>query len=600
MNMIIETFRKLKNNIYRLVTAWIITAALTKLIKLERFTEKDYYRGISFILMIALVLLLWLLLCEIRSEGMIALITALSALVYVLDCVLQEKSLYFAFGACVLILGLILFSAAQYLPFNVGNGTLWTLAVLLIVIFTVWVGGLCALMYLHNGTPSFDFGIFTQMFYYMKKTGLPLTTCERDGLLSHFHVHMSPVFYLFLPVYALFPSPVTLQVLQALIVAAGIIPLILLCRHYRLSNKAALAFSVIYFSYPAFIGGCFYFLHENNFLAPLVLFMFLAFEKKKVPGIIISSLLVLSVKEDAAVYVVVCAFYFLIRDGLPEETSESRDVPDWLIKSGSRLLRSTPFWVMIISGLYFVIIVSWLSRFGDGAMTGRYDNYIYDNSGSLMVMLKAIIENPMYVIQQCFTTEKIFSTFMVLVPLAFLPLLMHSAKDLFLLIPYLLWNMMSGYFYQHEIGYQYYFGSGAFLFYMAVVNYSKLKKNTVVRKLLAAGMCAGLILSLSRFQDSLVDYYPSWKAHTEERDNTNEILDKIPKDASVCCSDFLLPRLSDRKEVYLLSSVYLYDTDYIIIDIRGGENQLFDELSVNEDYELEYYTEHAAAAFRRK
>ncbi len=50
-------------------------------------------------------------------------------------------------------------------------------------------------------TPTYDFGIFSQMFYYMKETGMPLTTVERDGLLSHFNVHMSPIYYLLLPFY---------------------------------------------------------------------------------------------------------------------------------------------------------------------------------------------------------------------------------------------------------------------------------------------------------------------------------------------------------------------------------------------------------------
>ena len=62
-------------------------------------------------------------------------------------------------------------------------------------------------------TPSYDFGIFSQMFHYMKTSGQPLTTLERDGLLSHFAVHVSPIYYLLLPVYCLFPKPETLQVL---------------------------------------------------------------------------------------------------------------------------------------------------------------------------------------------------------------------------------------------------------------------------------------------------------------------------------------------------------------------------------------------------
>ena len=73
-------------------------------------------------------------------------------------------------------------------------------------------------------SPTFDFGIFSQMFYNMKETGLPMTTVERDGLLSHFAVHVSPIYYLMLPFYWLFPTPATLQVLQALVITSAIIP----------------------------------------------------------------------------------------------------------------------------------------------------------------------------------------------------------------------------------------------------------------------------------------------------------------------------------------------------------------------------------------
>ena len=51
--------------------------------------------------------------------------------------------------------------------------------------------------------PTYDLGIFSQMFHQMRTTGLPTTTLERDGLLSHFDVHVSPIYYLLLPFYFL-------------------------------------------------------------------------------------------------------------------------------------------------------------------------------------------------------------------------------------------------------------------------------------------------------------------------------------------------------------------------------------------------------------
>jgi len=84
--------------------------------------------------------------------------------------------------------------------------------------------------YLTFSCPTYDMGLFSQMFYNMKETGLPLTTLERDALLSHFKVHLSPIYYLMLPFYCIFPHPLTLQVLQAAVMASALIPLRLICK----------------------------------------------------------------------------------------------------------------------------------------------------------------------------------------------------------------------------------------------------------------------------------------------------------------------------------------------------------------------------------
>ena len=57
---------------------------------------------------------------------------------------------------------------------------------------------------------------------------------------------------------------------------------------------------LIYALFPAISTGCFYDIHENCFLAPLLLWLFYFFEKEKWIPMYISALLVLAVKEDAA------------------------------------------------------------------------------------------------------------------------------------------------------------------------------------------------------------------------------------------------------------------------------------------------------------
>ena len=125
------------------------------------------------------------------------------------------------------------------------------------VLLAAVTGTVTCLRYANYQSPNYDFGLFCQMFHYLKETLLPLTTSERNQLLSHFAVHLSPIWYVLLPAYCLFPSPYTLQIAQAVVLALGLIPLYLICRKRGLSPKATLAFSGLYALYPALSTGAF-------------------------------------------------------------------------------------------------------------------------------------------------------------------------------------------------------------------------------------------------------------------------------------------------------------------------------------------------------
>ena len=179
-------------------------------------------------------------------------------------------------------------------------------------VFVAVVGGTGVFRYLDYRTPNFDFGIFCQMFHSLKTKFVPLTTCERDQLLSHFAVHISPIYYLLLPVYFVFPSPVTLQLSQAVLLASAVIPLWRLCRKYALSNFKTAAMGVLLLAYPAVAGGTNYDFHENCFLLPLLLWVFCLYEEKRWLPMGICVALTLMVKEDAAVYIIFFALFVLL------------------------------------------------------------------------------------------------------------------------------------------------------------------------------------------------------------------------------------------------------------------------------------------------
>ena len=60
------------------------------------------------------------------------------------------------------------------------------------------------------------------------------------------------------PFYYLFPSPMTLELLQSIIAVSGIIPLILIMKRHSIGRGVMIFFALIYIFFPGFAGGCFW------------------------------------------------------------------------------------------------------------------------------------------------------------------------------------------------------------------------------------------------------------------------------------------------------------------------------------------------------
>ncbi|WP_405379411.1 DUF2079 domain-containing protein, partial [Phascolarctobacterium sp.] len=194
-------------------------------------------------------------------------------------------------------------------------------------------------------SPTFDFGIFSQMFYHMKESGLPMTTVERDGLLSHFAVHVSPIYFSLLPFYWLVPTPATLQVLQAAVITSAVIPLWKIGKHHGLTGAQRMLVCAVLLLYPAFSGGTSYDIHENCFLTPLILWLLYGIDKKSITITAITAVLTLMVKEDAAVYVAVVALWLIVKTVL---RFKKLDVQNFI--TGIALLAISLGWFFLVTG----------------------------------------------------------------------------------------------------------------------------------------------------------------------------------------------------------------------------------------------------------
>lgn len=486
------------------------------------------------------------------------------------------KNKFLFLMAVVVVYGLFVMyfikkNALMFEKIHFGKKTEWCLVLFCGLFCGTVIAAITSLRYLTFSAPNFDFGIFVNMFHNMKETGLPYVSCERDVLMSHFAVHISPIYYLLLPFYALFPSPLTLQIGQAVIVSSGVIPVFCLCRVYKLSEKTAVAVSFLYALHPALSTGCFYDIHENCFLAPLLLWMFYFFERKRMIPMYIFAFLILSVKEDAAIYILIFALYLLF---------------------SKRSLRHGAI-LSVLALAYFGIALSVLQKTSayyaelyanqtpnpaiQGPMVNRFQNLIFEKEDGLRGVLKTAFFNPGYFLTQLFQTngntwDKFMYFLQMLLPLGFLPFFTGKVSHFLLVSPILL-NLLTNYSYQYDIGYQYHFGILAFLVYACMMNLAELSVS-LRRNLLGFAVAACLCFYVVYIPSKLTYYQKAWEEKKEIYLQMDEILDSIPAEASVACPGYILPHIADRREVYELHyHGNAGDVDYIVLDGRSSVDE---------------------------
>ena len=406
------------------------------------------------------------------------------------------------------------------------------------------------------GTPTYDFGIFSQMFHSMRTAGSQVTTLERETALSHFKVHVSPVYYLMLPVYCLVPHPAVLQVLQAAVLASSVIPMWKLGRLHGLPTAQRMLLCMLLLFYPAFAGGTGYDLHENCFLTPFLLWMFYGADRKKPWLTALFGFLVLTVKEDAAVYSGAVALWLALRGILYRERLE-------MITGAGMLLGSV---------LWFLGATGYLASFGDGVMTYRYQNLIYDGSGSLLSVVKAVLLCPMKAVYECTDPEKLWYIVLSLLPLLGLPLLTRRYERYLLLIPWLLVNLLSDYEYQHSIFFQYNFGSLACLLYLTAVNLGEIRDGFRRFLLLLAASMVSMGFFCGTVLPEAVRHPINSIRYQEYYGEIREVLEQIPEEASVAASTFYTAELSQRELLYDIryaSLEQILSAEYLAIDPNG-------------------------------
>ena len=181
--------------LFKLLLSWVLISAFYVASSDISFVNTFFFEKIKLSVFIVSVLTLWVILCKIKDKSFIRILMILGLLVYSILGAVGYTDFSFSVGCCIVIGIVVFLTDLSEIRLKIHWSVPWIMAGALIVGFTFFVGVICCLYYQNHWTSCFDFGIFSQMFYYMKESGLPLVTCERDRLLSHFAVHFSPIYY---------------------------------------------------------------------------------------------------------------------------------------------------------------------------------------------------------------------------------------------------------------------------------------------------------------------------------------------------------------------------------------------------------------------
>lgn len=326
------------------------------------------------------------------------------------------------------------------------------------------VGIFCALYWQlgimrHNAikTSIADIGLFSNALW-STLHGHFLETWISNGSLFAFR--FNPAFALLSIIYAPFPFPEWLIGIQAIITCSGALALYSISRQFDISKGMGLIFALVWLLATPIRGALLFDIHEVTLISALVLWLLLLIQKQHLIWVLMMVLLLLGLKEDAAVYLACLGLLLVL--------GFERKREGWLL--------------LILSVAYFFIVQLWLWS----AVTENHLNMmmlrfpqLYTKGGSIW---QNLIANPLCVIEPLLNWNRLWGLLMLFLPVS---LLCFFKKSWLALIPAVLLFLSINYFDYYF--YSNYYAAPVFALVMiaAIIGWHKLEKNnSVLRRFL--------------------------------------------------------------------------------------------------------------------
>jgi uncharacterized membrane protein len=444
---------------------------------------------------------------------------------------------------------------------------------------------ICFLLTLHryySFNATYDQGIFNQLFWNSIQgrffesslsSGLSTNVVHSkefpEVFYRHLGQHFNPIFFLFMPLYALFPSNETLIFIQiALVTAAGLV-LYALARHH-LQTMLAGMITISFYCASCVNGPTLANFHDIS-SAPLLLFsVLLAMEKGWWKLFWVFALLLLGVRQDVGIALFSIGCYMILSKRFP--------------KMGIAVCIVSIAYILLVTQQIMPLFSADVSK----RMTiERFGHFATSSEASSTEIILDIIKNPFRLIAEIFYNFPSKLGYLVVhwLPLALVPAI-SPASWLAAGFPLLyLFLQRSGSALVISIRYAMPVVPG--IFYGAIIWWStrqELFQKAKIQRLWKICLSLSLVISFlanpnGTFSFVLPDslkpiVYISLLSQSHHINEFKSLLDKITPSATVAATTQLIPQLSSRRGIVRLPELQLKNdakeiikVDYAIADL---------------------------------
>jgi uncharacterized membrane protein len=370
--------------------------------------------------------------------------------------------------------------------------------------------------------------------------------------------HFQPTIFALLPFYALYPRAEALLVLQAVIVAAGAIPLYRFAARH-LSRALAVVIAFVYLLYPPTHGAQLFDFHFQPIAAALLLAAIDCLDARRMRLFWVFLLLAIGCREDVSAGTAMIGLFLILagrRSPFPFRTGVA---------------------IFAVSAAYFVALrFLVMPGMGSGGFADYYQRLLPEGEPTPVGIVKTLVTNPLYTFRTLLAPEKLRYGFQILAPLAFLPL-RRPALALLLLPGCFFTLLTTEYGPPVEIFFHY---SSTFVGYMfpatalALVHLGQGAQGLIRRRAATATLVIGTLLATAawgaipprhkiRSSYGWMSFDPPTPAERQRLRDLRDLAGMVPKTAILAVSDREGPHVSNRYECWNISNGF-EGADYVL------------------------------------